>query len=80
MWLGKQAKELVVGTISRRFDYLQLTGRHSSDPWVIGTDSYRLQLSSNGLHLQGASKGAKGMWDSSIQMRRPLAHFELVIE
>ena len=63
---------------------LELTGLRSSDPTLIGTDSYRLSLVASSIsgggtaeaassELRGVSRGAHGKWDAQLQLKRVAA-------
>ena len=62
---------------------LDLTGLRSSDPTLIGTDEYRLNLVASSIidggtvcvepassELRGVSRGARGKWDAQLQLKR----------
>ena len=77
--IGDAALEHVSGTISPS-GQLELTGHTSSDPKLIGTDSYRLRLvrvtvatGAGTIELRGASKGLRGNWDAQLRLKKVAA-------
>ena len=73
--VGERAQELVTGTLQG--GELALTGYRSTNPRLIGTDSYRLRLPDPGRDesrmILGESKGQRGLWDGRLKLRRVVA-------
>jgi hypothetical protein len=77
--IGDAALEHVSGTVTPS-GQLELSGHTSSDPKLIGTDSYRLRLvrvaaagGGGGIELRGASKGLRGQWDATLRLKKVAA-------